>query len=199
MVDVDAIVRSVEPAVTALGLELYDVELTGSGRARVVRVLVDREGGVDLDAVAAATEAVSPMLDAPPLDSVISGPYALEVSSPGLERPLRTPAHFARAQGETISVKTRAGDDHPARRVRGVVGDVDGSGFDLTQDDGTTEHLAYADVAQARTVFEWGPQPKRGKSGTSKKASSPKASSPKANSRRANSRRANSPREPVRP
>jgi ribosome maturation factor RimP len=139
------------------------------------------------------------MLDAPPLDSVISGPYALEVSSPGLERPLRTPAHFARAQGETISVKTRAGDDHPARRVRGVVGDVDGSGFDLTQDDGTTEHLAYADVAQARTVFEWGPQPKRGKSGTSKKASSPKASSPKANSRRANSRRANSPREPVRP
>jgi ribosome maturation factor RimP len=186
MVDVDAIVRSVEPAVAALGLELYDVELTGSGRARVVRVLVDREGGVDLDAVAAATEAVSPLLDAPPLDSVIAGPYALEVSSPGLERPLRTPAHFVRARGETISVKTRAGGDRPARRVRGVVGEAGSSGFDLTLDDGSTEHLEYADVAQARTVFEWGPQPKRAKS---RNVNSPKANSPKVNSLR----------EPVRP
>jgi ribosome maturation factor RimP len=181
MVDVDAIVRSVEPAVAALGLELYDVELTGSGRARVVRVLVDREGGIDLDAVAAATEAVSPLLDAPPLDSVIAGPYALEVSSPGLERPLRTPTHFVRARGETISVKTRAAGDRPARRVRGVVGEAGSSGFDLTLDDGSTEHVDYVDVTQARTVFEWGPQPKR------------------ATSRKVNSPRVNSQREPVRP
>ena len=57
-------------------------------------------------------------VDAPPLDAVIAGPYALEVSSPGLERPLRTPAHFARAVGDTISglakrefVLKRAGKD----------------------------------------------------------------------------------------
>jgi len=164
MVDVDVIVRSVAPAVSAMGLELYDVEISGSGRARVLRVLVDREGGIDLEGIAAATEAVSPLLDAPPLDAAISGPYALEVSSPGLERPLRTAAHFAGAHGETISVKTRAGDDRPARRVRGVVGDATESGFDLVLDDGTTEHLDYADVTQARTVFEWATQPKRGKS-----------------------------------
>jgi ribosome maturation factor RimP len=183
MIDIDTIVQSVEPAVSALGLELYDVEINGAGRARVLRVLVDREGGIDLEGIAAATDAVSPLLDAPPLDTAIPGPYALEVSSPGLERPLRTAAHFTRASGETISVKTRAHDDEPARRVRGVVGDASDSGFDLVLDDGSNEHLDYADVAQARTVFEWGPQPKRGK------AKSTKSSSAKSRSTR----------EPVRP
>ena len=183
MVDVDVIVRSVAPAVAALGLELYDVEINGSGRARVLRVLVDREGGIDLDGIAAATDAVSPLLDAPPLDAAISGPYALEVSSPGLERPLRTPAHFAGARGETISVKIRAGDDRPARRVRGVVGDADDAGFDLLLDDGSTEHLDYDDVAQARTVFEWATQPKRGSQEVQRRSPAPRAT----------------PREPVRP
>jgi ribosome maturation factor RimP len=185
MVDVDVIVRSVAPAVAAIGLDLYDVEISGSGRARVLRVLVDREGGIDLDGIAAATEAVSPLLDAPPLDAAIPGPYALEVSSPGLERPLRTPAHFAGARGTTVSVKIRAGDDaHPTRRVRGVVGETDDSGFDLVLDDGSTQRLGYGEVAQARTVFEWGPQPKRAKSKKSQKT---------------NSQRASSLREPVRP
>ncbi len=164
MVDIDTIAQELAPAVAGLGLDLYDVELSGTGRARILRVMVDREGGVDLDAIAAATEAVSPLLDAPPLDSVVSGPYALEVSSPGLERPLRTPAHFERAIGETVSVKTRAIDDHGARRVRGVVTAADDTGFELVLDDSTTERVAYGDVTQARTVFEWGPAPKRGKS-----------------------------------
>ena len=117
MIDVDTIAQALAPAVSELGLDLYDVDVSGSGRARILRVMVDREGGVDLEAIADATQAVSPLLDAPPLDAVIAGPYALEVSSPGLERPLRTPAHFARAVGETISVKTRPADDHggPAR------------------------------------------------------------------------------------
>lgn len=161
MVDVDTIAQALAPAVADLGLELYDVELSGSGRARILRVMVDREGGVDLDAIADATQAVSPLLDSPPLDAVMAGPYALEVSSPGLERPLRTPAHFTRAVGETVSVKTRAGDDHGARRVRGVVTSADDTGVELTLDDGTAERVAYDDVTQARTVFEWGKEPKR--------------------------------------
>jgi len=180
MIDVDTIVRSLAPAVAELGLDLYDVELSGSGRARILRVMVDRDGGVDLEAIADATQAVSPLLDAPPLDSVIAGPYALEVSSPGLERPLRTPAHFARAVGETVSVKLRPGDDHTedhsddqgARlrgRVRGVVAAADDSGFELLLDDEVTERIAYGDVSQARTVFEWGNEPKRGKSKSAQK------------------------------
>ena len=163
MVDVDTIAQALAPALSDLGLDLYDVDVSGSSRARILRVMVDREGGVDLEAIADATQAVSPLLDAPPLDAVIAGPYALEVSSPGLERPLRTPAHFARAVGETISVKWRAGDDHGAQRVRGVVTAADDAGFDLTLDDGGVERIAYADVTQARTVFEWGGEQKRTK------------------------------------
>jgi ribosome maturation factor RimP len=163
MIDVDTIVRQLGPAVSALGLDVYDVEVSGTGRARVLRVLVDRQGGVDLDAIADATQAISPLLDEPPLEQVIDGPYALEVSSPGLERPLRTPAHFARAVGETASVKTRATDDHAARRVHGVVSAADGTGFDLTVD-GTTQRIAYDAITQARTVFEWGDSKPRGKS-----------------------------------
>jgi len=68
--DIETVVRSVEPVVGALGLTLYDVELSGSGRARVLRVLVDRPGGIDLDGIAAATEAISPALDRPPPRSV---------------------------------------------------------------------------------------------------------------------------------
>jgi ribosome maturation factor RimP len=161
MVDVDTIARTLAPAVSALGLELYDVELGGSGRARVLRVLVDRDGGVDLDAIADATQAVSPLLDAPPLESVITGPYALEVSSPGLERPLRTPAHFARAVGETVSVKVRAGEGESARRLHGAITAADDTGVELALDDGGTERIAYDDVTQARTVFEWGSERKR--------------------------------------
>ena len=63
MRDVMVIVDAVEPVVSALGLDLYDVEVTGTGRAVVVRVLVDREGGIDLDTVGVASQAISPVLD----------------------------------------------------------------------------------------------------------------------------------------
>ena len=118
MSDVAVIVDAVEPVVAALGLELYDVEVSGTGRATVVRVLVDREGGIDLDAVGAAAEAISPVLDGDRACRACSpGPYALEVSSPGLERPLRTPEHFRRAVGATVSVKL-AGPPRCARHRR---------------------------------------------------------------------------------
>jgi ribosome maturation factor RimP len=152
MTDVAAIVAAVEPVVDALGLALYDVEVSGSGRSRVVRVLVDREGGVDLDTIGRAAEEISPALDHEPVSRLISGPYALEVSSPGLERPLRRADHFRGAVGSTVSVKLAG------RRVRGVLLAADDEAFELALDDGTEERIPYADVAQARTVFEWGPK-----------------------------------------
>jgi ribosome maturation factor RimP len=150
MTDVAAIVEAVEPVVTALDLELYDVEVAGSGRAKVVRVLVDREGGIDLDTVGAAAEAISPVLDGERLARVLAGPYSLEVSSPGVERPLRRADHFRRAVGSTISVKV------PGRRVRGVLVSADADSFEIALDDDTRERIPYTEVAQARTVFEWG-------------------------------------------
>jgi ribosome maturation factor RimP len=175
MTDLSVIIGAVAPVVAGLGLELYDVEITGSSRARIVRVMIDRpsgtgeagsdQGGVDLDAIAAATEAVSPVLDAPPVEGELKGPYSLEVSSPGLERPLRTPAHFHRAVGETVSVKyKRADDEQPgSTRVRGVVREAGDDSFVLLADDGSEATITYTEVVQARTVFEWGPKPKGAK------------------------------------
>jgi ribosome maturation factor RimP len=171
-VSVQKIADAVAPVVAELGLSLYDVELTGSGRARILRVMIDRPTGIDLEAIAAATEAVSPVLDQPPVDALLKGSYSLEVSSPGLERPLRTPAHFARAVGETISVKAPE-----LGRVRGVVQSAGDDSFTLLADAdaangaGTEHTISYAEVVQARTVFEWGPEPKGGKA----KADKPKS------------------------
>ncbi len=147
----DAIEATVAPVVAARGLELYDVQVTGTGRARVVRVAVDAPGGVDLDAVAEVTRAVSAALDdAEPLD----GPYALEVTSPGLERVLRRPAHFQGALGATVSIKTAAHDEVPAQRRHGILVAADDAGIEF-EVDGAIERLSYDDVLQARTVFDW--------------------------------------------
>jgi ribosome maturation factor RimP len=145
------IAAAVTPLLAARGLELYDVEVSGSGTARVVRVLVTASAGLDLDAVSRATEVVSPALDTPEIAALLPGPYALEVSSPGLERPLRRMEHYRSATGELVSVKR-----HGAARERGTVVSADDTGFELAAADGTTHRIAYDDVAQARTVFEWG-------------------------------------------
>ena len=147
----------VAPVVEGLGLDLYDIEHTGPA----IRVLVDREGGIDLEAVTAATRAISRALDeADPIDAA----YTLEVSSPGLERPLRTADHFsaARAKGERIRVKTRpgvAGD----RRFEGAIVDTTPDGLTVRLDDGSTRDVLYDEIDRARTVFAWGPAPRPGR------------------------------------
>lgn len=143
----------VEPLLAAQDLELVDLEL----KSKLVRVTVDRSGGIDLDTISDVTRLISSLLDAhDPLPSS----YALEVSSPGLERPLRTPEHFRRFQGSTVSVKTRP-DVEGDRRVEGVLTDVDDTGFTVAG-----RRLSFGDVEKARTTFEWGPPPKPGKVGS---------------------------------
>lgn len=142
-------------------IDLYDIEMAGP----VLKVVIDRDGGLDLGVVADATRAVSRALDeADP----IAGAYTLEVTSPGLERRLRTPQHFVRAVGETVKVKLVAGADDD-RRVAGVLAAADDDGITVRTghgDDGAPveRRLAYADIDRARTVFEWGPGAKPGTS-----------------------------------
>ena len=90
-------------------------------RSGVLLVTVDRDGGVDLEALTEANRAVSVVLDE--LDP-IPGRYTLEVSSPGVERTLRTPAHFVKAVGEQVTVKTRP-QVPGERRLRGVLAAAD--------------------------------------------------------------------------
>ena len=149
----------VEPIVAGQDLELFDLEQAGG----TLRVTVDRPGGLDMEAIASLTRALSRALDE---HDPIAGQYTLEVSSPGLERPLRTPAHFAWAVGKDVNVKTLP--DHPAgRRLAGTVTAADDDTVTIqldtpTEQGDTSVTLALADIEKARTTFAWGPAPKPG-------------------------------------
>jgi ribosome maturation factor RimP len=156
------------PVVCALGLELVDVELA----AATLRVTVDRPGGIDLDGLAEANRAVSATLDR--VDP-LPGRYTLELSSPGLERRLRTPEHFARAVGETVTLRTLPGAGD-ARRLTGrlTAADADGVVVEGADVPGGSARVSYATIERARTVFEWGakpaPSPSRAKAPRAPKA-----------------------------
>ena len=116
------------PVVTAAGYDLEDVDVMSAGRRRVVRVVVDRDGGVTLDDVADVSAAASAALDQTP--AMGDGSYVLEVTSPGVDRPLREPRHWRRAAGRLVRV-TVAGVGTVSGRVRtadedGVVLEVAG-------------------------------------------------------------------------
>ena len=101
---VDTTLRALlAPVVEGLGLDLEDVEVTAAGRRRRVCVVVDRDGGIDLDAVADVSKSVSDVLDAS--DALGSAPYVLEVTSPGVDRPLTQPRHWRRARGRLVSCR----------------------------------------------------------------------------------------------
>jgi len=144
--------------VAHLGLDVVDVER----RTATVRVVLDRPGGADLDAIAEATRLLSGVLDSH--DPFPGRRYTLEVSTPGVERPLRTPAHYARAVGEVVSVRTLAGAQGE-RRVTGTLESADDEGFVLRGDDlpGGSRRLSYDEVERARTVFEWGASARAGR------------------------------------
>jgi ribosome maturation factor RimP len=96
------LLETLRPVVAATGYELDDVSVTSAGRRSLVRVSVDAEGGIDLDGVAVVSRAVSDALDAH--DQGFAGPYVLEVSSPGVDRPLTEPRHWRRAAGRLVAV-----------------------------------------------------------------------------------------------
>lgn len=147
--DVEALVR---PVVEAAGLEVWEVSFGREQGRRVLRVTVDRDGGVDLDTIAEVSERLSRRLD---LEGFAGeSAYALEVSSPGLERSLRSPRHFERSVGQQVKVKTVEPVD--GRRVHeGALVSADAEAIVIASDGGELR-VPYAGIASARTVFEWG-------------------------------------------
>ena len=132
-------------------LRLWDVEMAGQPGRAIVRVMVDAEGGIDLDTVAEVSEEISRGLD---LKDPLSGRYTLEVSSPGLERTLKSPEHFRLSVGEKVTLKTReplVGNGH---RVDGVIESADDTVVHV--DTGKEQvDVPYEQIKTARTVFEW--------------------------------------------
>ena len=148
----DRLAEVLAPAVAPLGLELEAVELANAGRRRLLRVIVDADAdagtsGLTLDRLADATRAVSQALD--DADAMGEQPYTLEVTSPGVDRPLTLPRHWRRNVGRKVAVTTT---DQTRRtgRIR-AVGETS-----VTLDVGGTEvEMRYDDIAKALVQVEF--------------------------------------------
>ncbi len=158
---VERVTRMISPLVADLKLDLYDVEYRGG----VLRVTVDTPpgspGGVDLDTIALLTRMIGRDFDH---DDPMPGHYTLEVTSPGLERSLRVPAHWQREIGKTVNVRLRdvaAGE----RRLQGTLVAATDTDATLRLDDAELSErvVPYTQVDRAKTVFVWAAAPKPGK------------------------------------
>ncbi len=165
--DTTDLAGELSPILEARGLDLVDVELHGAQ----LTVFVDREGGVGLDELGDATRDVSAALD---VIDPLPGRYTLSVSSPGLERRLRTPAHFARAVGQKVTVRVDAGTSD-VRRITGTLDATDETGCTLVGPEvpGGEVRIGYDQIERARTVFEWGPKPRATKREKSERVTRP--------------------------
>jgi ribosome maturation factor RimP len=104
--DAERIVGLLEPAVAAMGMDLEDVRITSAGRRRLLRIVVDADGGVSLDDIALVSRELSATLDR--AATMGEAPYTLEVSSPGVDRPLTQPKHWRRAVGRMVTAPLHA-------------------------------------------------------------------------------------------
>ena len=159
----------IEPLLTALGLELVGIEFATGAGGGLLRVYIDEpERGVGIDDCERASREISALLD---VNDPIAGRYTLEVSSPGLERPLFTLAQFERFRGERAKV-TVGLPIEGRRRFQGVLGAVDGDHVTLDQD-GKMVAIAHANIVKAHLVPDYvalGLAPaKPGKAGTGKR------------------------------
>jgi ribosome maturation factor RimP len=137
----------VADAVAELGLDLESLDVQAAGRRRLVKVVVDADDGVELDLLSGVSRVVSAALDAH--DDVLGGPYTLEVTSPGVDRPLTRPRHWRRAKLRLVRVRP-----HDGAEFTGRVGTSDDDGVQLLVD-GTLRRIEYRTVARATVEVEF--------------------------------------------
>jgi ribosome maturation factor RimP len=138
--------KAVEPVVNGMGYELVDVQASNGGR--LLRLFIDKPGGVGLEDCAAVSRQLSRVLEVEGIDY-----ERLEVSSPGLDRPLRKGSDFARFAGRKAEVRMRTPDATGRRRFVGVLRGADGGRVQMELD-GQTVALELGDVERARLVPE---------------------------------------------
>jgi len=146
------LLQLLEPIVAGAGYDLEDVTVTSAGRRSLIRVTVDADGGIDLDAVAEVSRLVSDALDAdaedPGSPRALAGAYVLEVSSPGVDRPLTEPRHWRRASGRLVQVEVEG------RPVVGRVVEADDAGVRLELERGP-HVIAWNDLGRGKVQVEF--------------------------------------------
>jgi len=147
------LVQLLEPVVAGSGYDLEDVTVSAAGRRSLVRVTVDADGGIDLDAVAVVSRLVSDALDAdaedPRSPRALGGAYVLEVSSPGVDRPLTEPRHWRRAVGRLVAAEVGG------RSLVGRVAEVDDAGVTFESEAGGPRTVAWDDLGRGRVQVEF--------------------------------------------
>lgn len=146
--------RLAEPLAEEAGYELVDVEHAVTGRSRVIRVLIDKPGGITVGDCAQFSRRLSDGLD---MNQIVPGRYQLEVSSPGLERPLRTLEAVARFAGQRAAVTTHEPRDG-RRNWEGILVGPEGDRVGLLVDEGGEHWFGWSEVKAARLVVTdpWG-------------------------------------------
>ncbi|MEV4164600.1 ribosome maturation factor RimP [Nonomuraea dietziae] len=143
----DHLMKLLEPVVATAGLDLEDVTVTRAGKRSLLRVVVDKDGGVTLDDIAEVSQGVSDALDGD--DSMGQSPYTLEVSSPGVDRPLTEPRHWRRAAKRLVKAELRDGG-----MVEGRIRAADESGVEIDVD-GAPRRIDYQDLTRGRVQVEF--------------------------------------------
>ncbi|GAA2357027.1 ribosome maturation factor RimP [Nonomuraea africana] len=143
----DHLMKLLEPVVATAGLDLEDVTVTRAGKRSLLRVVVDKDGGVTLDDIAEVSQGVSDALDAD--DSMGQSPYTLEVSSPGVDRPLTEPRHWRRAAKRLVKAELRDGG-----LVEGRIRGADESSVEIDVD-GALRRIDYQDLTRGRVQVEF--------------------------------------------
>jgi ribosome maturation factor RimP len=151
--------RVLEPVVRAAGMDLESVRVSPAGRRRLLKLVVDADDGVSLDQIAEVSREVSVRLDASGVMGEV--PYTLEVSSPGVDRPLTEPRHWRRAQGRLVSAPLATGDDAApaaARRAPAIQGRVLAAGDTAVtlEIDGDHHEFDYDELGPGRVQVEFG-------------------------------------------
>ena len=155
--DAELIVGLLEPAVTAMGMDLENVRITSAGRRRLLRIVVDADGGVSLDDIAQVSREVSATLDRAAAMGETS--YTLEVSSPGVDRPLTEPKHWRRAAGRMVTAPLRSHtpDDRSGQPpITGRVTGADDHGVQLDVR-GVSREFGYSELGPGRIQIEFAP------------------------------------------
>jgi ribosome maturation factor RimP len=177
--DADRLVRLLEPVVHAMNMDLEGIRVTAAGRRRVLRVVVDADGGVSLDDIALASRELSVKLDSSA--EMGAHPYTLEVSSPGVDRPLTQPRHWRRAIGRLVEVplnqqtaghenQTAGHENQTAGHGNQAASHENGNGAAMAEGrvvgssergvtlerDGVTREYQYAELGPGRVQVEFG-------------------------------------------
>ena len=154
---VTSVTAMVSPILDDLGLELYDMEFSGG----VLKVTIDtpagQEAGVDIDQISRVNRLLGRELDH---NDVVPGRYTLEVSSPGLERNLRTPHHFQREVGKDVSIRLVAEHEGQRRFAGALFAATDATATVRVTDTAQSVEIPLALIEKAKTVFVWESQPK---------------------------------------